>query len=725
MRRIQKFSDFSAIYEADVPQTDQSKLYDTTLGQIITSILNNYTSEVLYPVKDYSPSVPADIKYVSLAPAERKIERFKEIIERVNKAGEDNKDIKAQEVLKAWVEAANKSVEALEALIEQYQGDPQELEYISKVINSRLEEYLKELEDQANESRVYSEDESLNEGIFDGKDGMMNDIETQISIVNSKLANLSKTPGMATSISNLQNEVLRISQRLGELRQMKKKEVKKEELKNIASRLSQIPSEVEGITQKVAKQDITNKNAASILIQALDLASKADKLEQEYIKTKEVKAEEEKKSQIKVKAEGNVEFDSDKIGQANDTVKQVQQLIIDKFGSVKSIADLPQYKDFARFGADGKFGSKTKEIIKVIQKGLGYEELTGNITPSFVEKIQTEKIVESESFRTIYKFSEFKNLFEDFDVKAAVEYAKGLPSFNTSLPSSGSGSQGRSGVKVASKSEVKEAEGSSFGKKSAEEKWNWLTKTYVVGAKPGSYKVASASPDTYNGKKIIRFGWEGYKNSDFPITTVCWYPEGDSLGEYKDYIYPDGKAVLIEEGKWGNKIDSQGKSSSGNFFTVKEYPFDKKKADAAKKVSSDAVIKEIARDIVKATQGGGTDPTLLMNAVKKIQSKGDLDAVNAVIKASYDNYKNTPGQDKYTKGREILGIGAKDTFKASDYSDLKSAINGELEYDNGEELISIVNHLKGKGINASYTPSIDKYSKKPLAGSWTENTFNY
>lgn len=672
MRRIQKFSDFSAIYEADVPQTDQSKLYDTTLGQIITSILNNYTSEVLYPVKDYSPSVPADIKYVSLAPAERKIERFKEIIERVNKAGEDNKDIKAQEVLKAWVEAANKSVEALEALIEQYQGDPQELEYISKVINSRLEEYLKELE--ANESRFYLDEEPLNEGIFEGKDGMMNDIETQISIVNSKLANLSKTPGMTTSISNLQNEVLRISQRLGELRQAKKKEIKKDELKNIAYRLSQIPSEVEEITQKVAKQDTTNKNAASILIQALDLASKADKLEQEYIRTKEVKAEEEKKSQIKVKAEGNVEFDSEKVGQANDTVKQVQQIIIDRFGPIKSIADLPQYKDFARFGADGKFGSKTKEIIKVIQKGLGYEELTGNITPSFVEKIQTEKIVESESFRTIYKFSEFKNLFEDFNVKAAVEYAKGLSSYSSgsssgsqskTLPSSGSS---KAEVKSGATKEIKAAQDSGFGKKSAEEKWKWLTSTYVVGAKPGNNKVTSATVETYNGKKILRLTWDGYKKSDFAVSTVCWYPEGNELGIYKDYIYPGGQATLMEEGKWGDKIDTDGT----NWIISKSYTYTPRPKSSGPQIDD---IAKLISDGAGKTQDG-TDEEMIKSAVLRIQSPEDYNAVNALL----------------LKGKKY-------GFWWDGFVNL---INGEMESGNYQEVKDITDHLKSIGVNASY-----------------------
>jgi hypothetical protein len=475
------------------------------------------------------------------------------------------------------------------------------------------------------------------------------------------------------------------------------------------------------------KEDSINKEAASIQIQAYVLLQIAVEKEKEYLQKKEQSARREEENiakareeKVKVKVEDYIEFDKDSVKKVNDEVKKVQQLIIDKFGSIPEIKELPQYQEFSRFGTDGKFGPRTQEMIKIIQKGLEMEP-SGNISPDFVYRVQTEDVV-NESARSIFKFKEFNSLLESFKIKLAVEYAKKRPSFSSSSTSSGSES---SGVKVTSKKEVIKAENSEFGKKSAEEKWNWLAKTYSVGAKPGNYKVASFSPDTYNGKKIVRIGWEGYKKSDFPITTVCWYPEGNSLGEYKDYVYPDGKANLIEEGKWGNKIDTEGRSSSGNFLTFKEYPFDKKKADSAKKVSSDAVIKEIARDIVKATSAAGTNPTSLVNAIKKIQSKGDLDAVNAVLKASYDNYKTTPGKDKYTKGREILGLGDKDGFLSSDYSDLKSTINSELETDNGEEVISIVNHLKGKGINASYKPYLDKYSKKPSTSLWNENTFSY
>ena len=117
-----------------------------------------------------------------------------------------------------------------------------------------------------------------------------------------------------------------------------------------------------------------------------------------------------------------------------------------------------------------------------------------------------------------------------------------------------------------------------------------------------------------------------------------------------------------------------------------------------------------------------------MNAIKKIQSKGDLDAVNAALKASYDNYNIKDGKSTdlmYSQGREILGLGPNDDFRSSIYPDFKSTINSELENDNGEDLISIVNHLKGKGINASYTPIINAGTNEPSTKYWTPNTFSY
>lgn len=749
MRKIYSFSKFNAIYEEEtssselnVAETEASKLYDQTLGLILTTILNSYNSETYFPSKEYTKAnIDLDLLTVKNTPVLNKPAEFVEILQKVQKAAADNKLEGAKEAVDAWFAAGTKSTEALTVMINQYRDQPAELTHINNFINAKLDSFLEEIEIAADENDLIV-DESRSyrglifeglEGLFQGKKGMIGDVSRQINLVNAKLASLAQTPGMAAEIQRLQNEVAQISAKMGELLEKPNKDINKEDIKKAAIRLAEIPGEVDKIAEKMLKEDSINKEAASIQIQAYVLLQIAVEKEKEYLQKKEqaVQREEEniaraREEKVKVKVADYIEFDKDSVKKVNDEVKKVQQLIIDKFGGIPEIKELPQYLEFSRFGTDGKFGPRTQEMIKIIQKGLEMDP-SGNISPDFVYRVQTEDVV-NESARSIFKFKEFNSLLESFKIKAAVEYAKKRPSFSSSSPLSGSRSSGSSGVKVAPKDVVREAEKSEFGKKSAEEKWNWLTTTYVVGAKPGTYKVTSVSPDTYNGKKIIRIGWDGNKISDFPITTVFWYPEGNSLGEYRDYIYPDGKANLVEEGKWGDKIETEGKSSSGTFIVTKEYPFDKKKVGSAKKVSSDAVIKEIARDIVKATHGGGTSPTLLVNAIKKIQSKGDLDAVNAVLKSSYDNSNNKTGipyKTMLSQGREILGLKDTDLFKSSDYSDLKSTINSELEVDNGADLISIVNHLKGKGINASYKPYLDKYTKKPSTGSWTTNTFSY
>jgi hypothetical protein len=747
MRKIYSFSKFNAIYEEEtssselnVTETEASKLYDQTLGLILTTILNSYNSETYFPSKEYTKAnIDLDLLTVKNTPVLNKPAEFVEILQKVQKAAADNKLEGAKEAVDAWFAAGTKSTEALTVMINQYKDQPEELTHINNFINAKLDSFLEEIEIAAEDNELEAELEEsytgeIFEGLFQGKKGMIGDVSRQINLVNAKLASLAQTPGMAAEIQRLQNEVAQISAKMGDLLEKPNKDINKEDIKKAAIRLAEIPGEVDKIAEKMLKEDSINKEAASIQIQAYVLLQIAVEKEKEYLQKKEQAvqretadvanaAEKAREEKVKVKVADYIEFDKDSVKKVNDEVKKVQQLIIDKFGGIPEIKELPQYLEFSRFGTDGKFGPRTQEMIKIIQKGLEMDP-SGNISPDFVYRVQTEDVV-NESARSIFKFKEFNSLLESFKIKAAVEYAKKRPSFSSSLPSSGSRSSGSSGVKVTSNEVVKEAEKSEFGKKSAEEKWDWLTKTYVVGAKPGTAKVTSASPDTYNGKKIIRIVLDGYTVSDLPATIVCWYPEGNSLGKYIEYIYPDGKiGVQVSEGKWGDKIETEGITSSGNFLEIKEYPFDKKKVGSAKKVSSDAVIKEIARDIVKATSAAGTNPTRLVDAIKKIQSKGDLDAVNAVIKSSYDNYKAT-SKDKYLKGKEILGIGAKDGFLSSDYSDLKSTINSELESDNGKEIISIVNHLKGKGINASYTPYLDKYSKKPSSTSWITNTFSY
>ena len=76
MRKIHDFSSFSALYEADAASTiggllnatAASKLYDQTLGLILTTALNSYSSELTFPVKSYDANIDADMTSVKSAP---------------------------------------------------------------------------------------------------------------------------------------------------------------------------------------------------------------------------------------------------------------------------------------------------------------------------------------------------------------------------------------------------------------------------------------------------------------------------------------------------------------------------------------------------------------------------------------------------------------------------------------------------------------------------------
>lgn len=541
MRRIYNFSDFSKVYETEVPETDQSKFYDTTLNQIITSIINNYIATTFYAVPPYSSDqIEEDINFVLSAPAERKIERIKEILSEIQEKAKDNTNQEEVKIAQAFVSAANKAVEALEALMDQYQDDREEVEYMAAVIDSRMEEFLEEKERRENSSLIWEEGGLIRESIKEmlgTKEGMMDTIEMKISIVNDTLGGLAKVPGMTTSITTLQNEVRRISQRMGALRRSKKKDIEKKELNSILDRLSKIPQEAKLISQKIAKQDTINGKAAVILLQSLELAEEANDMEDKYLEAKRRQSqmeeearrreeEEERKKLIKVSTAETVEYDPSKIGTVNPIVKEVQKLIIDNCGKIPEIAELPQYIEFARFGSDGKFGERTKEIVKIVQILLGYEDPTGNISPSFVEKLQTQdftKIDESQSYsRSIQKFSSFSLLLEDggLKLKAAIEYAKKQPSYRKEYTRSSSG-------------------GSSSG--SSEENWRSPDEGKDKTDSPDETLSSSDYSGTIKGNSNDLVNSEGYKSikTIFPRAIEIPYkthPRKDSIANGADKI---------------------------------------------------------------------------------------------------------------------------------------------------------------------------------------------
>lgn len=446
--RIHNFSKFNALYEAEtasdelkVGETDSSKLYDQTLSLILTTALNSYSSELTFPVESYDSNIEADMLAIKSTPITEKPAAFIAAMEKVKEASKSNSLEGAKDAVDAWVAAGLKSAEALSSMINQYKDQPEELKHINDFTNAKLDSFLQEIEDsskendlraeivsQANESELHEGD--LFEGIFQGKKGMIEDVSKQITLVNAKLASLAQTPGMSGEVQKLQNEVTQISAKMGELLGKSNKEISKEEIKKAATRLAEIPTVADKIAEKLLKQDSTNKEAASILVQALALVQDAKNKEINYIQKKEEALQKERSGKISVSITSDgIEYDPDKEGVVNVDVKKFQDLVADKFGSVDQISSLPQFK---RMGADAKFGKGTRDMVVILKRGYGLSDRSKDITKELMDEIQTQPIQESAS--RILCFGGYVNLFEAFKISTAVETAKALPSYSAPSP---------------------------------------------------------------------------------------------------------------------------------------------------------------------------------------------------------------------------------------------------------------------------------------------------
>jgi len=443
MRKIHDFSSFSALYESDVvpagtpttsigsifkdvKATEASKLYDQTLGLILTTALNSYSSELTFPVKSYDANIDADMATVKSAPVADKPAALKKIMEKVKAASGENTTKGAQDAVDAWVAAGTKAADALEAMINQYKDQPEELTHINDYVNAKIDSYLKGIQDSSksnelkgllnkkNESSYYEGSDEIFEGIFQGKKGLIEDVSKQVTLVTAKLASLAQTPGMAADVQKLQTEVNQIAAKMGDLLDKKNSEISKDEVKKAAARLAEIPTEADKIAEKMLKQDATNKEAAAVLVQALGLVQDAKDKEIVYLENKEV---EDKNSKETLKATV-VEYNSDKANEENPKVKEFQQLVTDKFKAVKSIANLPQFK---KMGTEGKFGPATASMVKIMKSGYGLDNPSSpDITNELYAELKKDEAIKESR---ILSFDAYAGISEAFDVQAATKTA--------------------------------------------------------------------------------------------------------------------------------------------------------------------------------------------------------------------------------------------------------------------------------------------------------------
>ena len=437
MRRIHSFKSFNSLYEADsalgVKPTDQSKLYDQTLGLILTTVLNSYSSLLSFPVKSYDANIDADLASVKSSPLADKVAAFGKIMEKVKSASADNKVPGAQEAIDAWIGAGTKAAEALGAIISQYKDQADEQEHINKFVNASIDDYMNKISEASKDNELKKDVESavkegyIFEGLLQGKKGMIEDVSKKITLVMAKLGSIANTPGMASEVSKLQSEVAGIAAQMGELLNKKNKDINKEDIKKADARLTEIPTLLDALAEKMLKQDSTNKEAASILVQALGLVQSAKDKEKSYVSNKEAADKE-------AADKATVTFSEEKIKEVNPTVKKFQELVISKLGGNKSISSMPSFK---KMGNDGKYGKGTKEMVAIVKSGFGLKDISGDtITQELIKELEKQTALKESR---IYSFSQFSDpILEDFDVAKAQDTAKQVAPVKKSTTSSSS-----------------------------------------------------------------------------------------------------------------------------------------------------------------------------------------------------------------------------------------------------------------------------------------------
>ena len=263
-----------------------------------------------------------------------------------------------------------------------------------------------------------------------------------------------------------------------------------------------------------------------------------------------------------------------KKGAKGDEVKAVQKLIMDKMGT--KLKDVPQYKKFAKFGADGKFGGSTEALIPALKSGLGLTDTSSEITQELVDKLAAVK----ESF-----------VFEqEFNMEA---FNKTIGSGGGSSSGGGSkGSGGGSPVNSAAFKCIKDKEGDDFkmeGGKAVLKRSSGNIHEFKVD---GSYRIYMKSEDKWK-KGVWSCAGKSYE------ATI----EGGEvyLGDYQDFKSEVTKA-------------------------------EKAAADAASKVAAEQIVnaQEICKILLQAMAGAGEDEaTVYKTFQEKITTKEMFNSVEA------------------------------------------------------------------------------------------------
>ena len=463
--RILDFNNFSAIYEAEEFQGQT----ESTLRRIVNSFFMCYGS--MSALTDGYSKMIADLDSIKNAKPAEKLAKMRDVA--FSPSEEVTKEFKDANVNTEWKKAADKFVDALSALVKQYEGNEEVITAMDDKVKSMIEEYQDDLKkakqesDRAQgkatassgdgdkglaqavadkltgESEISAEDaDPIFEGWFQGKKGNIKNLNSQAVALKAQLEGQKDSEGLQTLAGKLIDEVSKIILKLSELSTLKRKDIEETELQEIGNRLNEIPLEITKKEEQLAKSNTANKEASAIYLKGLDIAENAFKMEaavkdelakkaEEEAKAKEEEAKaKEEKERAEKKIELSRDLDPEKISgrRRNSEVAKFQEAVIEKFKDYEPFEDFALFQKFVKYGADGMFGNTTKAIVKALKAGFDMDDSSDVITQELMDKIVFEPLDESvSSYKFLRGFSSF-DLNEAFDPKKAKSVAPSAPS---------------------------------------------------------------------------------------------------------------------------------------------------------------------------------------------------------------------------------------------------------------------------------------------------------
>ena len=268
------------------------------------------------------------------------------------------------------------------------------------------------------ESEILPVDEAFD--FLKGKARLYGDVRNAIKIATDNANSKLSTAGMKDSVAKTISTLDAVSK---ELEGKNPKDIERSEYRKYLDSIKSAEDEISAKEIEILKKNGEFNDVLKIIEDAAEMAEEARK-KSDDVKVQVSKKRDEKESKIEIKLSKTLKKDELK-GKKNEEIEKVQKEFLRKFESNPKIKDSEIYKKIKNAveikKEGGFFGPTTEKIILGLKAGFGMDDKSSDITQELIDKIYTEKIKESESFRDIKGFFDFDLMNEEFNVNKFLE----------------------------------------------------------------------------------------------------------------------------------------------------------------------------------------------------------------------------------------------------------------------------------------------------------------